>query len=313
MKELVLLTAFPVTLDEFIERAPHSHYLRGYFSPAWEEKARAAKLEEYWHGDYSSRVGEPLLSLASTAREFGAQVVFGATLDDLRDATQTYRVVVILGHWKGADVLAEDLPRTLTLEHLEAQVRDRDAPVAQWLKARLAGDRTRGLLRKIGERLNGREPLSPAELLQEALDADIRGELVADAGVDFVVESSAVRRARRRDTLDRLFDGLLASGNRLEWRNGFESKEAINAAIAPSFSGVLDLTACHSVFLADYLARGRTPPMNVVQFPRAQDPTWACFWLETALRIHAEGLNYLDARIAALKVLKKELEAEERG
>jgi hypothetical protein len=152
-----------------------------------------------------------------------------------------------------------------------------------------------------------------AAILREALDADIDEPRLDDA-VDEVAEHPVTRSARRRDALDALFQGLLRPGNRLELYDGLHSKEAVEAAIAPTFEGVIDLTTCTSTVLADHVSAKRRFRLRTIQFPTVQDVLWGANCVKAALQIqHTTGVTYQEARQIAYIELEKAVRAVPTG
>ena len=137
--------------------------------------------------------------------------------------------------------------------------------------------------------------------LNELLSNDL---LVADTSTTIVLEGAITRAASRRDEIDELFQGLLRPGNRLELWDGLHDKWEVESAIAPEFDGVLDLSACNSSVLANFLNARRGYRFRTVQFPDVVDFLWAATCVKGTLQLVAAGaFGYQEARLAVTNVL----------
>lgn len=288
--DAALLVAVPLSRAEFGHRVLDSDWL-GKFRPArapseaWEQA-----LDESWNDEYGPLVGEPVAALVKTAGELGVDVHTAATLDDLRGATASRGIVALFAHWKGAEVEYDDVLGGRE-RFVEACAR-KDAPLARWIAADLA---------KAGRGVD------------ETLNAALECPLPSSSGDIEVREHPATRNAGRRDEMDRMFSGLLRPGNCLELYDGLHDKWAVDRAIAPGFSGILDLTACNSTVLGGFLAGRRGHAMRTVQFPQFVEFIWAATCLSGTLRLVASGqFEYQEARLVAKQLLGPALQDARR-
>lgn len=270
LSDISLLLGIPSSREAFFDRIAVSDYLSTF----------ALDPDSSWR-QYERKAVAPLVSLAEKARSGGVRVVQDANLQSLESVTADNGVVIILSHWKGAEVGLADI---VGEDVREFQVR----LAALELSARLDGNG------------NWRDQICDA--FEEYLTLDLEEEAMRGDQVSIVdVASKQTRRAERRDKLDIVFNGLLMPGNRLELSDGLHAKEDIEVAIGPGFRGVLDLTTCKSSFLSDYLDRTRKGTFRTVQFPATQDVDIACAVIVDVLDVmRRESCSYQEARISSL-------------
>jgi hypothetical protein len=197
------------------------------------------------------------------------------------------RVVTVFAHWKGADVVADDVPGTVA--EFARRLTDAASGNSAELRAQLVA---------AAERRHVVDVLNAALHVPEA----------PRDGVTEVVEHADSRAARRRAEIDDLFAGLLRPGNRLELFDGMHDAAAVEAAIAPEFAGVLDLPVCHSTVIADYISWNRCWAPRIVQAPAAVDVEWAAKCVSGTLELLGSGAyDYLEARQMARATMESEV------
>ena len=251
------------------------------FNTEGTDEERAEAVRRTWEREYYPFVAAPLERLAVKATALRALVWRNASLAHFAQASGEASVLVLFSHWKGWEVLYEDV-RGVGLR--EAVMRMSGAaergPLAIWLQQRLQSSR------------------NVIETLNEALDAELAD--CSDRVVDSVLESALTRRTRRRDQIDRLFAGHLRPGNRVEFMDGLHGRDTFEEAIARGFDGVLDLTTCTSSVLADHLLRARPQTFRMVQFEDTQEFLYHALCVEVALTLHLRfSMPYLEARSVA--------------
>ena len=293
---LALLTALPWQRAAFIRAA---YDPRGDYARRFADDPLAA-----WDGDdgYAVRVAAPLQALLEQAQALGLRVVDGAVLADLQAATTHCDAIILLAHWKGAQVTREDLHAS-------------DAPS---VAAALRASAVRGFCLGLHEH--------PALASQLAALAELDLDGVADLlhrhvhatqpapgrgtqGAFADVTDPHTWAAERRVALEAALGPLLCAGNRLELADGLHSRQAVESAVADGFAGVLDLTLCTSTTLASHLDRARCGACRIVQFTSAIDPESACLALQQTLALLTCGppVDYLVARAQALEDLQAAL------
>ena len=285
----------PLTFDELRLRLAASDWLGKFDLPDATAAERDAHLRQIWHEQYGPLVAEPFAELVALAGRHAVSVYVRATLDDLAAATAAHRVVILFGHWKGPDIVNDDLTPALDLTALRAALARAGAgdPVLRAAGRMLEGSKLSRALAQFGV---ARKCVTVRDVLVGVVDAPELEEEPTD-GADVVLESFEVARARRRERLDALLPGLLRPGNRRELFDGLHGREAVEAAIAASFTGVLDLTCCTSTYLADFIGARRRNALRTVQFPQPQKFDWAVRCAQLALQLLLDGQgDYLAAR-----------------
>ncbi|MGH8070205.1 MAG: hypothetical protein ACRERE_34155 [Candidatus Entotheonellia bacterium] len=314
MHEIALLFGIPVNQEEFVSRVSESDYLRRFNSLDHNAAERQAYLESAWENEHRPWVADPFGELMEAALRLDVDVRTQATLATLREVTAQRSVVVVFAHWKGPEIVYEDLVAPVDECAFVERVRENDRPLNRWLLDRF---RNIGLREATAISPVRRWPFWPFAsrhdqplhgILDECLSAEIPEHLSVEDGVDEVLEHQMTRAARRRDTLNALFQGLLRPGNRLELFDGLHAKEVVESIIAPDFEGVLDLTTCTSTVLADFIAARRDLRLRTVQFPTVQEPLWAAKCVKATIElIAAAEFSYLEARNLILRKLEEAL------
>ena len=293
---LALLTALPWQRPAFIRAA---YDPRGDYARRFADDPLAA-----WDGaeGYAVRVAAPLQALLEQARALGLRVVDGAVLADLQAATTHCDAVILLAHWKDAQVTREDLhasdaPSVAAALQTSAMhgfcLGPQEHPALAGQLAALAELDLDGVAKLLHRHVHATQP------------APGRGTQGAFADVTHPHTWAAERRA----ALEAALGPLLYPGNRLELADGLHSRQAVEGAVADGFSGVLDLTICASTILASHLDRVRCGACRIVQFTSAIDPESACLALQQALALLACGptVDYLVARAQAVEDLQAAL------
>lgn len=317
-----ILFGVPVDKEEFHARVEHSDWLTKYVPSDSADKtpgsdARKRHYDACWQGDYLHAVAAPLNRLIDRARELGATVRRQATLADLAGATAEARtetdIVVLMSHWKGPEFNHDDFPVPAHDADFVERARRDDSPVGRWLDRQFTANsigaavpppRSSALARLWAAVTGAPKRMTLKEILRRSLDADIADAPASAAHANAYCEADITRLTRRRGHLDGLFDGLIRPGNRLELFDGLHAMDAIEPAIAPDFTGILDLTTCTSSSLADHISRQRQYRLRTVQFEDPQLLDWGADCISLALSLVADGQPYLQARMQAGKAMK---------
>jgi hypothetical protein len=295
--KIQLLCGVPTSKAAFAARVGTSDFLRKYRTASDAEHVMG-EIDRAWQNDYSPLIADPLALLIRSAQELRIEVDTDANLTALKAATSNKRVVIILSHWKGPEIVADDLLSQVGKAAFAARPKNLRNAFGRWLAAELGRSPS---VKSLWPFANARV-LTLTEILNQALSVRLEETNVL---VDRVLEQPQTLSARRREILDMTFDGLLTPGNRLELFDGLHSKEQIETAIAPNFDGILDLTTCTSAYLADYIGGKRHHRFRIVQFPTVQEPLWTVLYLKATLDLAVTGgLPYLVARDRALATLR---------
>ncbi len=285
-----LLIAIPTSLDEFVASVTNgSDYGRRY---ADDPRGR-------WSAPrgYRENVADPTNKLCDLADRLGLNVIREATLESLRVATQLSAIVVLVAHWKGAQVTPTDLLV--------------DGPsIADALRDQTDTDLLR--LRKISRSARSRSELAAMlnATVQQWGDRMLR-EAKRSRGVDRFVMMPQTARARARLALDAVLTGCLRPGERLELADGMHGAVDVAEAVSPDFAGVLDLTTCTSMILADQLDKLRKSAFRCVQFEQPLPPSIATLTLcQTLATTDWTPDAYLAARKRAIEDVESAISAE---
>jgi hypothetical protein len=317
VEDIALLIGVPVDYEEFEQRIKTSDWLSKFYDRGSEPALLAQSVKARWEQEYSPLVADGLQKLLEIAEKLNIQLFRSATIEALGRATQTKQVVILFAHWKGPEILNDDFIVPPNATKFAAEVHGSESPLADWLRSRFSEIETsnggRGLLSWSSISRALRRTKRPVKTVREVLNDALHTPLVDNnrnqiIGVDEVLEHNVSRSARRRDEIDRLFASLLRPGNRLELFDGLHSKEQIEAAIAPTFGGILDLTTCTSTVLADHISKKRHKRLRTVQFASVQEFLWCANCVAGTLQLVANGgMSYQSARVTASAVLEESI------
>jgi hypothetical protein len=266
-----ILLGIPLTEERFHERVQFSDWI-GMFA----EPGIAAN---YWREVYRPLVVEPVTELIEYARDVGAAFT-DATLDTLKSFTASKLVVVLLAHWKDGRIGVDDIDPNAAANDVRDRAAGASSPLARWLERQFAAGR------------------NISEAFADALNVPLAEESTSHDAI--VVEGDESRIARRREEIQRLFPNVVKPGNRLEFMDGFHSKEAVEAAVSGDFDGVIDFAACRSTVLADYVAHKRSNRLRTVQAPNPIEFVATAPIIKGTLKLLSSGLfGYQEARAYA--------------
>jgi hypothetical protein len=314
--DIALLLGIPVDYQQFCERVGSSDWLSKYNYRTPDPAVLQAYLSAQWRSEYLPLVASPVQELIDMASALGVEVRTRATLLTVQEVTTRRRLIVLFAHWKGPEILAQDLKNPILAQELLERVRSDETTLGRWLQTRLEEQSLQNF--STANRFNLRRwitypwarhrDLDLVEVLTGALALQ-RSDLEDKRdGVDFVLESDAARLARRRDQLDIIFHGLLLPGNRLELFDGLHNKECVETALWRDFEGLLDLTACTSTILGDYISAKRKQRVRIVEFPTVQQFAWGARCVKPALQLcTGERMSYQEARLRASYALENEV------
>ncbi|MEM6252795.1 MAG: hypothetical protein AAF821_07725 [Cyanobacteria bacterium P01_D01_bin.156] len=312
MGNVAILFGIPIHEASFLSRVAESDYLRLYRS--------SLKNRD----EYDKYIAEPFRDMATQVDQHSNfEVRTGATLKDLQEVSKTANVIIVVSHWKNYGFSNNDIIRPVNKNSFAKAASQSDDPLAQWLAHRLNRHLEAGKHQKstfMASWLDSirnlwRTELTLRDILEQALDVPLENELPQIEEVSQHVESDLTRRTRRRRWMDMLFANLVLPGNRLELFDGLHNSAAIAQSIDKSFNGVLDLTACTSTALADYISNYHQYRFRVVQFSENQEPVWAATVLKITLksllgyRDPADSAHYLDARQHAIQLTRQTLQS----
>lgn len=276
---LHLLIGVPTTLDGLVSAVRRrSDFCRRY----------AENPGSHWSREHGYRecVADPLLALKADVLRLGGSVAENATLSDVSAASRHEAVVILIGHWKGAHSQPADVIGAIS---------------SNAVKALQASNNPR--LSRLGRKL-GRVTTDPVKAASEinrcvdALQSDLLKAARRSRGETRFVVRPATASAEARAMLDAALGGEVAPGERLELADGLHDPHSIAAAVPSDFTGVLDFTSCHSVYLADRIDRLTAGRFRSVMFEQALPADVAALTLRQTLAHWKEQgvFGYLKAR-----------------
>jgi hypothetical protein len=259
--------------------------------------------EDVWNARYQRTVAAAQ-SLIEVATELAVAVYPAATLADFAAASRRHRVLVVLAHWKGAEVCSWDLRgEPATMSTLIERSPD---PVLQAINPVVS----RGGAVQVAEEL--------VAAFNVAIDSGrLLSLLPRDLG-DSVRNLALLSQALGRDLIDEALGDLIVPGNRLELFDGLHTPHAIESALDAAFQGEIDLSACKSEPLATYLKRRRGDRLHVLFTTELLDPLSCYIVIEHALKQWAMardsvGASFISARLEIEHRLLEQLSRVERN
>ncbi len=292
LRDVGIAVAIPLTWDGFRSRARESDWLKKYFDRDLDAEEREKYLRSRWELEYRELVADPVSKVLDLASAAGAMVCRDATLKDVRSITEAKQIAILFAHWKGPEVTFEDLIEHASTLPFIARLASNHDYLSAWLRSRLS--------------LAGQDISQLATIFEAALDYAPASSRSAEGAV--LLEHDVTRHARIREQLNELFEDLLRPGNRLELYDKMQTKEALEEAIAPTFSGILDLPVCTSTIPADYIASRRQHSMRTIQFAHEIEFVWAAKCIADTLDLLKTGnFGYLEARGIVVQILRSEM------
>lgn len=268
-----LLLGIPASFEEVRDRvaAGKRAGASDYLDTKIPRSGRGSEIhpDAEWLLRLEERVGRPLSELAEAAADVGVEVRRRATIEDLKEAAQHGEIVIVLSHWKGADLSNNDF-RPGFDEALPGRLAPVDHPLAHWMIDELAPRTRFGFWTR------------PAAPVRDVARRALAASLPSIASPDRHEERPDTTAARRRDLLDAWLDPFLVPGNRMELFDAMHSREAVAAAVA-GFAGLIDFTLCRSTYLGDHVAAASGQRIRSVQFLDLQEPVDAALRLKIIL------------------------------
>lgn len=220
------MIGIPLTEQNFLQKVKIGN--DGNFASSF-----AAGVSEQLAWAAYRRVAELVESAVSASEGVGVTVIREALLADLTRATERFKVVTVASQWRSALFKETDVRQPDRLFHA---LKSEDSAATSALRSfcpdfQFEGD---GSISSIMEALNS------AISTGLSFDQDKLGERTR-------AEATLVQR---RAAVEKTIPTALVGGPGVEFDDGFHSLPEVVEAIDESFSGVLDLTICNSVVLA---------------------------------------------------------------
>lgn len=242
---------------------------------------------------------EVIADVVATASPLGVGVIRGLDPADLGELCRRFSVINLVAHWKPANVYWDDVRDPIELAARLGEGRD---PIWAAIRGLLSPEETRAI----------REPGVTRRRLQGLL-ADALNRFVMHDGVDPEAPRASRdhRTYRNRDRLDAAVSDprVLEPGNRVEFSDGRHAVNAVVARLPADFDGVLDLSVCYSVFLAEAVRRRCPRCRRIIANEDATAPRFRLLVYKYVYKLlAAQPYDYL----AVLGELRERLAAERR-
>ena len=197
---------------------------------------------------YESEIAKILLNKLDQLRQLDVDVHLRTTASKFKEYLGHYQVAIILAHWKGEKVYASDilLPCELTFKLLTDSSDEVD-----YLRQLIGFVKLNDIIAAVKQDAS----VELTNLLTETFN-----ELINEydfSGTDVWEQDIQKRKARNRDYLVQVFGRSLCPGNGVEFFNGLVSAQGFVDRVPNAYNGVLDITICYSVILANMLNRER--------------------------------------------------------
>ena len=235
-----LAIAIPVDQNGFLNKL--SREAEGNFAQSFGSGRQSLSPLGLWrlyepYAQYTQKVAE-------MARQSGVSVVLGASLDDLKQQLATHEVVTLIAHWKGALFKPADI---IDSRGIASALQSSQSKLAQALRQFSSLPAPAAVER------------DQASIVQ-FLNLCLVDGLAIPGTPDVEVRPGTITRFhyelhRRRQILESVAD--FRGGPSVELSAGFVSLEVAVGSVPKEFRGLIDLTVCNSVMLAESIRRAR--------------------------------------------------------
>jgi hypothetical protein len=215
-----------------------------------------ARVAKHWPL-YEVQVAAPLREVAAEAACAGVTVRPRAGLCDIWELCERFKVLTIIGHWKYLLIDAADIVNVDGFHRLLDEALERKATVGQ------AG---RDLHVMFGDDPGLRKARTAAELaaaLSAHLHAGMEYHYFAEEIDGAPPPEFRPKSGPTRTVVEREYPGCFVEGRSLELGDGLCAVDNFTNAIPESYDGLLDLTNCFSLILAEAV-RARRALCNAI-------------------------------------------------
>jgi hypothetical protein len=250
----------------------------------------AVTAEWLWSTIYEEKEAKPIRDIAEDVRRRGVEVVLRCTLSNLSDLLARKRVVMLVAHWHVGALQRGDLrDANAFIEHLRsdpdgylAAVREQLSPEQRAALVALELADTQQLDALLGE-VN-------AVLESGPLKPRVGGIPQAPLRGIYYTEDN-------RALLEQAYPDQLRSTGGLELEDGTFPKEAVAAAVPTGYNGVLDMSTCYSIVVAEHIKR-QHPQCRIIANVSQTYPAYRLLIFQDTVRrlSHAPG-HYVDLTV----------------
>jgi hypothetical protein len=208
-----------------------------------------------WEMVYAHTV-KTVKSIAQAASARGVTVITNATLSDVRELFQQFRVVTLVAHWRSARFYPTDFLNPNQL------IKDLVQPSTPWVEAFVNSlpQNWISTLRKLEAHDNSTITLSKtlAKEFNDILEScKLHPDLELNQTFQVNTYDNDYRKYLNRLAIDNIFKDCIAPGNLIEFFDQLHSIEDFITSIPKNYTGLIDFTVCNSVLIGNVLKRQR--------------------------------------------------------
>lgn len=251
--QCALALAIPLNRDDFLMRLNLN--TNQDFIKSLARRYSALTKDALWEIVYAHTV-KTVTSVAKAASAKGVTVITNATLSDVRELFQQFRVVTLVAHWRAARFYPTDF---LNPHQLIKALEQPSTPLMEtfvntlpqsWVstirKLEVNGDPTQTLTKTLAKEFN--------YILEFCR---LHPELEQNQTCLITTYDGDYHKYLNRLVIDDIFKGFISPGNRIEFFDQLHSIEDFVTAIPQDYDGLLDFTVCNSVLIGNLIKRQR--------------------------------------------------------
>jgi hypothetical protein len=257
--ECAIAFALPRNEAQFVEdlRAGPAKDFAAHLTEHDAERVRkAGNYASWWYSNTPERPGlEDLLDdVLQASRRAGVTVLVDADFTGFLRLLDCHDVVTLVSHWKSDRLLIDDV---VSWQSFAGRIAASRGGILGWILARLSTD-SRAALEECRDGMHI-ELLQKQEIVND-VNTIIRSDRYSEAktGEKHVLNIELLDGFHNRNVLDGVLGNVVRPGNCVEFRDGLYRPEIVTASIPESFHGILDLTLCNSIFLAEAIKSHRS-------------------------------------------------------
>jgi hypothetical protein len=251
--QCALALAIPLNRDDFLMSLDLS--TNKDFVKSLARRNSALTEDALWEIVYADTV-KTVISVAQAVSAKGVTVITNATLSDVRELFQQFRVVTLVAHWRAAKFYPADFLNPNQLIQALAQP---SKPLIKtfintlpqsWISTirelEVNGDAKHTLSKTLAKEFN--------YILESC---KLHPELEQKQTCQITTYDNGYHKYLNRLVIDDIFQGFILPGNRIEFFEQLHSIEGFVTAVPQDYDGLLDLTVCNSVLIGNVIKRQR--------------------------------------------------------
>lgn len=297
--------AFPLTQEDFfkdIQPGSGKDFIRSFAATA-----PRTRVESQW--ERYRPVADAISARLPQLESMGVAVVTRVNREQLMELLRHRRVVTVMAHWRFDRIVPDDivdtekilaeleLGSTSVRRALAASIVERGAG---WLLQPATKNSTRESREELARQLDGIAEDSTRAYRRSIGRWRVATESLGSAGE---VSSAHERIALPRPVLEAEFPGSLRQGRAVELGDGFVTISQFTESIPQGFAGVLDLSICNSIFLAEAVKRVRRDCLVVTNEQPAVVLSRFLRYVYTIRELKRSRGSYVDALLRVTSAL----------